>query len=387
MLNGDTRATFGRGSRVARPGWMFRTFQIPLSWTELIKRTIGQISKDNVLGLAAQLSFYLLLALVPAILFLVALSSFFPGHMVEQLIAQLSGVAPPAMVDLLRAQLQSIAEGQQGGLLTFGVLMALWSSSAAIVGAIDAMNRVYDIEEGRPWWRVRLTAISLTLALAALVIISMGLVIAGPVLAEWMAAHFGLGPVFEWSWKIVQWPLVVVLITVGLGLLNYYGPDAEQDWQWITPGALLATLLWLIASLAFRLYVTNFADYNATYGALGGVIVLMLWFYISGVAVLVGSEMNAEIEHASPHGKDAGEKVPGQKRKLGAAAAREYAHQGNRPDDRRSLTPSDRRQPLNRENLVEGRLPQVAQKGSFGSRLAGIPLFFGTWWFRRRTKG
>jgi membrane protein len=357
---------------------MFRTFQIPLSWTELIKRTIGQISKDNVLGLAAQLSFYLLLALVPAILFLVALTSFFPGHMVEQLIAQLAGVAPPAMVDLLRAQLESIAEREQGGLLTFGVLMALWSSSAAIVGAIDAMNRVYDIEEGRPWWKVRLTAISLTLALAALVIISMGLVIAGPVLAEWMAAHFGLGPVFEWSWKIVQWPLVVALITVGLGLLNYYGPDAEQDWQWITPGTVLATFLWLIASLAFRLYVTNFADYNATYGALGGVIVLMLWFYISGVAVLVGSEMNAEIEHASPHGKDAGEKVPGQKRKLGAAAAREYAHQGNRPDDR---------QPPNRENLVQGRLPQVAQKGSFGSRLAGIPLFFGTWWFRRRTKG
>jgi membrane protein len=357
---------------------MFRTFQIPPSWTELIKRTIGQISKDNVLGLAAQLSFYLLLALVPAILFLVALTSFFPGHMVEQLIAQLAGVAPPAMVDLLRAQLESIAEREQGGLLTFGVLMALWSSSAAIVGAIDAMNRVYDIEEGRPWWKVRLTAISLTLALAALVIISMGLVIGGPALAEWMAAHFGLGPVFEWSWKIVQWPLVVALITVGLGLLNYYGPDAEQDWQWITPGAVLATFLWLIASLAFRLYVTNFADYNATYGALGGVIVLMLWFYISGVAVLVGSEMNAEIEHASPHGKDAGEKVPGQKRKLGAAAAREYAHQGNRPDDR---------QPPNRENLVQGRLPQVAQNGSFGSRLAGIPLFFGTWWFRRRTKG
>ena len=210
---------------------MFRTFQIPLSWTELIKRTIAQISKDNVLGLAAQLSFYLLLALVPAILFLVALTSFFPGHMVEQLIAQLAGVAPPAMVDLLRAQLESIAEGEQGGLLTFGVLMALWSSSAAIVGAIDAMNRVYDIEEGRPWWKVRLTAISLTLALAALVIISMGLVIAGPVLAEWMAAHFGLGPVFEWSWKIVQWPLVVALITVGLGLLNYYGPDAEQSAQ------------------------------------------------------------------------------------------------------------------------------------------------------------
>jgi membrane protein len=98
-----------------------------------------------------------------------------------------------------------IGGGTSKLLLTFGVLMALWSSSAAIVGAIDAMNRVYDIQEGRPWWKVRLTAISLTLALAALVIVSMGLVIAGPALAEWMAAHFGLGPVFEWSWKIVQW--------------------------------------------------------------------------------------------------------------------------------------------------------------------------------------
>ncbi len=365
---------------------MFKTFRIPLSWTELIKRTIGQINKDNVLGLAAQLSFYLLLALVPAILFLVALTSFFPGDVVTQLIAQLSGVAPPAMVDLLKAQLQSIAEGEHGGLLTFGVLMALWSSSAAIVGAMDAMNRVYDIEEGRPWWRVRLTAVVLTIALAVLVIVSMGLVIAGPALAEWMAAHFGLGPVFEWSWKIVQWPLVLALITVGLGLLNYYGPDAEQDWQWITPGALLATILWLIASLAFRLYVTNFADYNATYGSLGGVIVLMLWFYISGVAVLVGSEMNAEIEHASPHGKDAGEKVPGQKRKLGAAAAREYDLGQNRHDDRRAVPASDRSQPPNRETSVKSMLPQVSHRASLGSRLAGIPLFLTTWWFRRRTK-
>jgi membrane protein len=98
------------------------------------------------------------------------------------------------------------------------------------------------------------------------------------------------------------------------------GPDAEQDWVWITPGSLLATLLWLIASLAFRFYVTNFADYNATYGSLGGVIVLMLWFYMSSLAILVGAEMNAEIEHASPYGKDPGEKVPGEKRKLGARA-------------------------------------------------------------------
>ena len=355
---------------------MFETFQIPLSWTELIKRTAKQISKDNVLGLAAQLSFYLLLALVPAILFLVALASFLPGHLIEQMMANLASVAPPTMVELLNQQLGAIAEGQNGGLLTFGVLMAVWSSSAAVVGAIDAMNRVYDIEEGRPWWKVRLTAIALTLALALLVVISMGLVVAGPALAEWMAAQFGFGPVFEWTWKILQWPLVIVLVTIGVGLLNYYGPDAEQDWQWITPGALLAVLLWLVASLAFRFYVTNFGSYNETYGTLGGVIVLMLWFYISSLAILVGGEMNAEIEHASPHGKDPGEKVPGEKRKLGSAAARTFQ---KRPASESENRPRPRPVP-------SPRTPQHAQKASFGDWLTGLPLFLTTWWFWRRTK-
>ena len=366
---------------------MFRTFQIPLTWTELIKRTAGQISKDNVLGLAAQLSFYLLLALVPAILFLVALTSYLPGRLIDRLVQNLSGVAPPTMVELLTQQLDAIAQGQHGGLLTFGVLMALWSSSAAVVAAIDAMNRVYDIEEGRPWWKVRLTAILLTMALAVLVVLSMGLVIAGPALAEWMAAHFGFGPVFEWTWKIVQWPLVLVLITAGVGLLNYFGPDAEQDWEWITPGALLATVLWLVASLGFRFYVVNFGNYNETYGTLGGVIILMLWFYISSLAILVGGEMNAEIEHASPHGKNPGEKVPGQKRKLGAAAKREHEERARKA--RGEAPPSGgeagRRAP-ERRGAPPPLRPQPAAQATFGSWLAGLPLFFVARWFRKRTR-
>jgi len=130
---------------------------------------------------------------------------------------------------------------------------------------------------------------------------------------------------------VLQWPIVFVLVTIALALLNYFAPDAEQDWEWITPGAALSTLLWLIASLAFKVYLSNFADYNATYGSLGGVIVLMLWFYISALAVLVGSEMNAEIEHASPYGKDPGEKVPGQRKKIGAAAARAYKERQHAP--------------------------------------------------------
>jgi membrane protein len=141
----------------------------------------------------------------------------------------------------------------------------------------------------------------------------------------------GLGAAFAMTWKVLQWPVVFALITLAIGLLNYFGPDAEQDWEWITPGAALATALWLVASLGFKFYVTSFADYNETYGSLGGVIVLMLWFYITGIAILVGAEMNAEIEHASPHGKDAGEKVPGEKKKLGAAAARAHEERKQAP--------------------------------------------------------
>ena len=224
----------------------------------------------------------------------------------------------------MRDQLNSITQGQHGGLLTFGFAMALWSSSAAVVAVTDALNRVYDIDEGRPWWKVRLTAILLTIGLAAFVLVAMGLILVGPTLAEWLATRTGLGSVFEWTWKILQWPIVFALVATALAVLNYFAPDADQDWTWVSPGAVLATVLWLVASLAFKLYVANFANYNATYGSLGGIIVLMLWFYISGLAILVGAEMNAEIEHASPYGKDPGEKVPGQKKKLGARAARAF---------------------------------------------------------------
>jgi len=148
-----------------------------------------------------------------------------------------------------------------------------------------------------------------------------------------VASWFYLGPAFVWTWKILQWPVVFGLVALAIAMIYYYAPDAEQKWIWITPGSVIATLLWLLTSLAFKLYVSRFGSYNATYGAIGGVIVLMLWFYISALAVLIGSEMNAEIEHASPYGKDPGEKVPGQRKKLGAAAARAYAerHHLSRP--------------------------------------------------------
>ena len=304
---------------------MFAAFDIPLSWSELLKRTAKESSEDDVLGLAAQLAYYFFLALFPAVLFILALASFFPlTNFIDDIVRALRPIAPADVLGFLEEQLRRISNSDSGGILTIGILGAIWSSSAAVVAIVGSLNRAYDIEEGRPWWKVRLTAVGLTLGLAVLVLTSFTLIVAGPTLASQVASSFGLGSVFEWTWKILQWPLAFLLVSTAVGLVYYFAPDAEQDWVWITPGAVIGTLLWLVVSLIFKFYVANFADYNATYGAVGGVIVLLLWFYISGLAILVGAELNAEIEHASPYGKDPGEKVPGQKKKIGAAAARAY---------------------------------------------------------------
>ena len=306
----------------------FHAFSISLSWTELLKRTVRETLADDCLGLAAQLAYYGFLALFPAVLFVLALTSFVPFYDVsEVMVSTLRPIAPAEVLNFLEEQLSRVANAESGGILTLGFLGALWSSSAAVVAIIGSLNRAYDIDESRPWWRVRLTAISLTFALAVMIVASLGIIVAGPAVAEHLGTTWRLGPAALWTWKILQWPLAFFLTSTAIGLVYYFAPDAEQDWVWVTPGAVAATTLWVVASLAFKVYLSNFTDYNEAYGAVGGVIVLMLWFYLSGLAVLIGAEMNAEIEHASPYGKAQGEKVAGQKRKIGAAAARAYQEQ------------------------------------------------------------
>jgi membrane protein len=300
-------------------------FDTTLGWGELIKRTVKETQADKGFGLAAQLAYYFFLALFPALLVLIALAGVFTdAGLVERLVNMMSGAVPPDVISIIRDQLIRISQGQQGGILTFGVLAALWSSSAAIVSLIDSLNGAYDVEDSRPWCKQRLVAIALTVGIAVFIIASFALVLAGPEIADWLAGRFGLGSAFAWTWKIVQWPIVFVLVALAFGLVYYFGPDVEQDFVFLTPGSVLATVLWLLGSLAFRFYVMNFASYNETYGAVGGVMVLLLWLYLSGLVVIVGAEMNAEIEHASPHGKAAGEKVPGERKTIGARAAREF---------------------------------------------------------------
>jgi membrane protein len=334
---------------------MLRALRIPIGWSELVKRTVAEVMADNCLGLAAQLAYYFFLALFPALLFLVALISYIPvDNLMDSITAMLGRVAPSEALKLIQDQIIKVAQSDAGGLLTLGMIGTLWSTSSGVTAIIDTLNTAYDIQESRPWWKVRLVALGLTVALAVFIVLSTTLVIAGPTLAEKAAAALNMGPAFEWSWKLLQWPLVFGLVSLAIAMVFYFAPDAEQDWIWITPGSILATLLWLLASIGFRFYVTNFGSYNATYGAIGGVIVLLLWMYVSAFAILVGAELNAEIEHASPYGKDPGEKAAGEKKQIGALAERTWEEQRREGTFRPALSP---------ENCVIDReLPQAVQQ-------------------------
>lgn len=304
---------------------MLAYLKVPLSWGEILRRTVRESINDNCPGMAAQLAYYFFFALFPALLFVFAVASYFPVEtLIDDMFAMMGGFVPPEAMQIITDQIRKIAEGEQGGLLTLGMLLTLWSSSAAMTSIIDTLNTAYDIGEGRPWWKVRLTAIGLTVGVALFILLSFALILVGPALAQRLADLTSLDRTFVVAWTILQWPLVFALAITGVGLIYYFAPDAEQDLVWITPGAIFATVTWLAASLGFKFYVASMGNYTEAYGALGAVMILMLWFYLSALVILMGAEMNAEIEHASPYGKAAGEKVPGQRRKIGPAAMRAW---------------------------------------------------------------
>jgi membrane protein len=304
---------------------MFANLKVPLGWWELIKRTASEAIKDDVPNLAAQQAYYFFFALFPALLTLISIASFFPiDNLINTVTAELAGVAPHDVLEIVTDQIDKISESGTGGILTFGFLLTIWSSSTAMMSLTTTLNAAYDITEERPWWKVRLTAIGLTLGLSLFILTSVALVIAGPTVAEQLATRMQLGDAFKWTWWILQWPVVLLLVATGIGIVYYFAPDADQEWVWITPGSILATAAWLAASLGLKFYISRFANYNETYGTIGGVIVLLLWFWLTGLAILIGAEFNAEIEHASPHGKDVGEKVPGEKKKIGVLAEQAF---------------------------------------------------------------
>jgi membrane protein len=295
----DAGQTAARQSLAGAQAKMLSYFQPPIPWREVVRRTIAEVGDDNCIGLAAQLSFYFLLALFPALLFLVALVGYIRvDNAFDELLAALSTVAPRELIELLRAQVAELAEGRHASLLTLGIAGALWSSSAAMVAIIDALNRAYDVTEWRSWWKRRLVALLLTVALAAFVLVSLVLVLVGPGVLQAAAAWVQLAPSIAGMWAVLRWPVMILCVVVGVDLVFHFAPNRKSRWVLLTPGSLIATALWIASSFAFKYYVSNFGDYTATYGAIGGAIITMLWFYVSSLAILVGAELNAEIEHA-----------------------------------------------------------------------------------------
>jgi membrane protein len=279
---------------------LLRGLGVRLSWRDILTRTFREAFwEDNCLALAAQLAYYFFFALFPTLLFVVALASYFPiATLIDDMFRIFGGLLPPEALRIITEQIVKISNSDDAGLLSLGILLAVSSSSAAMTAIIDTLNHAYDVEETRPWWRVRLTAMALTVGVALFILVSFFLILTGPALATRLADLWGLGSAFEWTWKVVQWPIIFIMVSAAMAFVYRYAPDVEQEWIWLTPGSVSATTLWLVASLGFKYYVANWGSYTETYGLIGAVMILMLWFYISGLVILLGAEMNVEIERS-----------------------------------------------------------------------------------------
>jgi membrane protein len=281
-----------------------------LGITELATRVVKEVREDDCLGGAAQLAYYLLFAVFPFVLFLTALPGYLPiPNLMERLLTALATLLPGEVVTLLQEHVRQLVTEQKGGVLSFGILAALWASSSAVVAITGTPNQAYDVQGGRSWWKVRGVALLLTIGLSLFIVAAMVLLIFSPQLGDWLASLVGLGKVFERLWNIIRWPVSAGMLIVAMAVVYYYAPDVEQQWKWITPGAVFAVLAMIVASLGFSVYVSHFGSYNKTYGSIGAVIVFLTWLYLTGLCLLMGGEINAEVEHAAPAGKAPGQKA------------------------------------------------------------------------------
>lgn len=290
-----------------------------VTWKDLGKRVWQQVNEDDVFGRAAQLSYYFLLALFPLLIFLITVFGFFAdagSDLRQSLLNYLGQVMPGSATELVQKTITEVSEQAGGAKLSFGVLAALWAASNGMGAISETLNVAYNVKETRPWWKVRLVTVGLTIAIALLIISALALLLYGHRIADALAASYGLSAVFTLTWKIAQWPIVLLFILLSFNLIYFFGPDVkDQSWRWVTPGATIGVALWLLVSFIFKLYLSYFNSYSATYGSLGALIVMMLWFYLTGAAILIGGEINSEIEDAAakagaPDAKERGEKEP-----------------------------------------------------------------------------
>ncbi|QIN82144.1 YihY family inner membrane protein [Rubrobacter tropicus] len=268
---------------------------------QTLKATLQECQRDDALGLAAQLAYYLILALFPFILFLVAVLDAFSSsspQFVNELFDYLRRVMPPQVFDLIQTYTERTLRNEDTapGLLSAGILGTIWAASGAFSALINALNRAYDVQETRPFWKVKGIAILMTFGLSALVFVGALLLIAGPSIGEAIAEVFTLDDEFILVWSIARWPAALLFMMVTVALLFYFAPDAGQPFRWITPGGFVGIALWVLASLAFNLYLSSdFNTYDKTYGSIGTVIVLLLYLYISSLTILFGATLNATL--------------------------------------------------------------------------------------------
>ncbi|CAM5280878.1 Ribonuclease BN OS=Stutzerimonas stutzeri OX=316 GN=CXK95_16990 PE=4 SV=1 [Stutzerimonas stutzeri] len=275
----------------------------------MLKRTIKEFSNDDMSTYASALAYRALFSLFPFLLFLMALLGFLNLSEFFAWLREQAALALPAVaMEQVNPVIDQLQE-QKSGLLSVGILVALWTASAGFRSLMNAMNRAYDVDEGRPSWKLMLLSLLYTIGTAVILLASAGLMIVGPQVMEWLADLVGLKETIVLLWAWLRWPVVVFLMMLLVAVLYYVTPDVEQEFRFITPGSVLAVIVWIAASVGFGIYVQNFADYNATYGSIGAIIVLLLYFYISAAVLLLGAELNAVIEHHSVEGKDPGEKT------------------------------------------------------------------------------
>ena len=281
-----------------------------LSPKQFIGELIAAINDDNVFNGAAALGFYLTLAIFPGFIVLMNVIPYLPVDNVDAAIMDLLGQALPRESAVLVEEIvDEVTQQQRGGLLSFGLLATLWVASSGMYAIMQQLNITYGVKEARSLVHGRLIAIVLSLLFAVLVLGAFSLVVTGDTLERWIANRFGSSDMLTTGFTAFRWLVICLGLLLGHAFFYKFGPNVEQRFQFITPGSVFGSVLLILASLAFSLYISNFGSYSATYGSIGAVIVLMLWLYIAGFVILVGSEINALLEHHSPYGKRKGEKT------------------------------------------------------------------------------
>ncbi len=274
-----------------------------LSPLQLGKLVIKKIGDDELSTRSAALSYYFLGALFPMLLFLVSMVGVIAGPgspLRDSIITALGRLAPGSASSLVQNVINQTFKASSGLKLAAGVLGALWAASGGMSAVVTSLNVVYRTKETRPWWKQKAIVIGLTLALSGLIVVAIVLVLYGGKIGQLVAGHVGLGHAFSLAWKILQWPVTFGAMFLAYSIIYYFAPDLEERrWYWITPGAVGGVALWLLASVGFRIYLHFFNNYSATYGSLGAAVILMLWLYITGFAILFGGEVNWTIESAA----------------------------------------------------------------------------------------